>query len=284
MKPFRWDVKKREQLGRLIEAEPKVIAPDFMAAIRQCAARVLAFAGDSNLVFVGRSPESIFDYLSGTLLETSWSERLCLANISIRFQSLKLIARDFPTALATTREHFRAIRLSPDAIIRCERPVALVDLVASGSTFKNTSELLLSWATAEKADLNALRKKIRFVGITWRTKNSPKTFRWQQHARWLNDFPSGCVKNVSIPGWFWEYLGNNQKKVGWSNHPERWADPDVAKPPRQSSNIEALNFAVSLFDQARTAKERGAFADELRRQPQMTESWFRDVVSQTRKG
>ncbi|NLC24613.1 MAG: hypothetical protein GX776_09170 [Oxalobacter sp.] len=39
-----------------------------------CCARIIAFAGNSDLVFVGRSPESFFDLLSGMLFDTTWLE------------------------------------------------------------------------------------------------------------------------------------------------------------------------------------------------------------------
>ena len=37
---------------------------------------MVASAGDGDLVFVGRSPESLYDYLGGILAETSWKGAL----------------------------------------------------------------------------------------------------------------------------------------------------------------------------------------------------------------
>lgn len=283
MKPFRWNIAKREQLGRLIGVTKTVVYPEFTCDLRECAARVVAFAGDSNFVFVGRSPESIFDYLSGIFLDRPWYERLNLANISIRFNSPELIALSHPDAIPAAREHLMAIDLSPKDIVHKERSIAFVDLVASGSTFENMSDLILSWAKEVGADLRAVRNKMRFVGITWRTKTSPNTYRWQQHADWLSDFPTGCVKNVSVPGRLWDYLGNTQQKVGWSNPPSRWSDPAISRPPRRESNITALNLALTIFDTATTPQERALFSDELRKQPQVNETWFRDVITQIRR-
>ena len=70
---FRWNIARREQLGRLVAGE---LAPDLsyvIEEIRRCCARVIAMAGDSRLVFIGRSPENLHDYLTGALAETSWS-------------------------------------------------------------------------------------------------------------------------------------------------------------------------------------------------------------------
>ncbi|HEX5076385.1 MAG TPA: hypothetical protein VFW03_24455 [Gemmatimonadaceae bacterium] len=52
---FRWNIARREQLGRLVTGEPVENLPWILEEVRRCAARVIAMAGDSQLVFVGRS-------------------------------------------------------------------------------------------------------------------------------------------------------------------------------------------------------------------------------------
>ncbi len=64
---FRWNIARREQLGRLVTGESVEGLPWILEEVRRCAARVIAMAGDSQLVFVGRSPEALFDYLTGRL-------------------------------------------------------------------------------------------------------------------------------------------------------------------------------------------------------------------------
>ena len=81
--PFRWNVARREQLGRLVDGPPASVYDAFMEDLREASARVVAMAGGSRLAFVGRSPESLFDYLSGVVAETSWEPRLLLANVSL---------------------------------------------------------------------------------------------------------------------------------------------------------------------------------------------------------
>jgi hypothetical protein len=56
------------------------MTPELLLELARCCARVLAFAGDSDLVFVGRSPESLFDLLSGFLEGTSRAGRASLLN------------------------------------------------------------------------------------------------------------------------------------------------------------------------------------------------------------
>jgi hypothetical protein len=63
--PFRWDLTHRNHLGSLVDGEPAESYAAFLDHLLPCCSRVLAFGGDSDLIFVGRSPESIFDHLSG---------------------------------------------------------------------------------------------------------------------------------------------------------------------------------------------------------------------------
>jgi len=66
LKPFRWNIAKREQIGRLLEApSPAGDVPGLHDTLRAVSAKILARSDDSDLVFVGRSVESFYDYLSG---------------------------------------------------------------------------------------------------------------------------------------------------------------------------------------------------------------------------
>src|SRR4051795_10636882 len=109
--PFRWNLARREQLGSLVEGEPAALHDAFVAELRECCVRVLAMAGDSRLVFVGRSPESLFDYLSGTFAETGWEGRCTLLNLSMREQTAAEIERESPKAVEAIHRQLRALRL-----------------------------------------------------------------------------------------------------------------------------------------------------------------------------
>ena len=50
VRPFRWDVTRRSQLGRLVEIGPAPMTQELLLELARCCARVLAFAGDSDLV------------------------------------------------------------------------------------------------------------------------------------------------------------------------------------------------------------------------------------------
>ena len=282
MRPFRWDIKRREQLGRLAEGELSDAYPEFVDDLRGLSAHVIAASRDADIAFIGRSPESVFDYLSGVLLDTAWSERLLLVNLSMRYNSPRDVRRDHPEAMAALQHHLAELQLSPAQLIKRQRPVALVDLVSSGSTFRYVTELIMEFAKESTVDLAAVRQKLRFVGITWRTKNSPNTYRWHQHAGWLDPFSGTPVRNISIPGPMWNYLGNSQAKVTSSNPPWRWGDPNISVPPRDEANLAALRRALTLFDLGASVEERRRFSDALCKETAMRFSWFRQLVTELR--
>lgn len=280
--PFRWNLAKREQLGKLANRGANDAYPGFIDDLRTCSSRVLAFAGNSKLVFVGRSPESIFDYLSGLLVNTSWANRCILLNISNRGYALGRIHALFPGAITGIKSQLTSLDLSPSQIIVQPRSLAFIDLVYTGGTFGHLANLMLSWAEEEQVDIPAVKRKMRFVGITSREKTSPKTWRWQQHSKWVKEFPSRVIKNVSVPWYFWDYLGDRQEKVSLSNPPWRWDDEDMERPPHWDSNLDALSLAVRLYEQGCSSTDKLEFAKQLTREPAMEYDWFRKLVIELR--
>ena len=285
-RPFRWDLRRREQLGRLIPTPLRPPDPEILAHLRQCAAQTVATAGDSDLVFLGRSPESLFDYLSGALASTPWIERLFLLNLSIRSDSptgattrLKLT----PPQRQAGREHLAALGLAPHELLTRPRPVALVDLVYRGATFGNLLAFLDQWAGEQSIEPAAIRRRLRIIGITERTRNSPNTWRWQQQAPWAKTFRPSALKGVSVDPRFWTHLGDRQAKTMPSHPPWRWMDETALKPSRAPDHMEGLSFAVALYETARSSKERTAFTAVLARQPTMRSQWFRSLVVNLRR-
>jgi hypothetical protein len=299
--PFRWDITKRSQLGRLLD-EP-VMDPDVWlqeevsrlrggsggrfwveyarwieAELLRATARTLGYAGNSDLYFVGRSPESLFDYLSGLLLATSWAERSHLLHFSMSYTDTSELAREYPAELGEMRRYLTHLQLDPAGLLQRDRPVAFVDIVVSGRTLGNLIRLLHGWAGETGADWKAIQRKIHLVGLTERTETSPKTWRWQQHAPWVALLMPGAVKNVSIPADLLHYLGGQQAKVTQSFPPWRWADPSITLPQYDPPTLMALRRAVAFFDAGRTRAHRQRFARALSRQPAMAHAWFRDLV------
>ncbi len=277
---FRWNIARREQLGRLVDGEPADECAHVLEHVRRCSARVIAMAGNARLVFVGRSPEPLYDYLTGTFTGTSWAERIALLNISLRsadsgWEELSPASR---TALC---EHLRTLALDPAAIAGSAQPVALIDLICEGLTFGRLLDLLASWAHVEGIDMRAIRRRLRIVGITSWHPGHPTTCRWKE-LEWARPFRPSGLRGVCIPFWFWSYLGDSERKVSRSNPPERWTDPEMARPPRDDRHLEGLRRALALYEAGRSRAERDALAAELSEQPSIRNVWCRVVAAELR--
>lgn len=279
---FRWNVTRREQLGRLVDGEPAESYPEFLDDLRRCCARVIAMAGDSRLVFIGRSPESLYDYLTGALTDTSWADRLAMLNISLwafgRYEETS------PTTAGcdAMRAQLADVGLEPARIATSPRPIALIDLVSSGGTLGTLVELLVSEAERRRVDVRAVRRRIRIVGISQQEKPHPTTWRWRTQTRWPVAFRPSAIKGVSVPPQLWDYLGNTQKKVARTNPPARWGDPEMARPPREADHVAALRLAARVYRSARERDERYALASQIAAGRAMRYAWCRSLALELR--
>jgi hypothetical protein len=280
--PFRWDITRRNQLGSLVEGEAADTYRSFPEHLLACCSRIIAFSGDSDLIFVGRSPESIFDHLSGLLLDSSWFDRPELLHFSMRFREEAEIRKEHPAAIGAMRSYLERLGLHPEGLATRSRTAAFIDLVLTGDTFGRLTTFLYNWSQDIRYDWNAVRRRIRFIGITGRSKTSPKTWRWQQHSSWLSLMGRGAVKNVSISSDLWNYLGNYQDKVSESYTPSRWGDPVLASPTYHDSQLRALRLAFELFELGREKARRDEFASLLVKEPAMKSVWFRMLVQELR--
>ncbi len=247
----------------------------YSSQLLTCCARVIALGSNCDLVFVGRSPESIFDHLSGLLWNTRFKERLTLLHFSHRANQDE---EGWQEALQALREYFTSIRLDPDSLIHRDRPIAFVDLVSSGTTFYRLIELLKNWCHETAIDWSAVRKKIRIIGIVQRTKTSPNTARWQQCSEWKNVLAPGAIKNVSIDKYFWGYLGDYQKKSTISFHSRQWAQEQAYAPVRNEDTLIGIQNALYWFEAGSSRERRLQFAQLLSQQPEMKEAQLRNVV------
>ena len=257
----------------------------FVTELRRCAARVIAFCDNSDLFFVGRSPDCIFDYLSGLLFDSSWANRLNLLHFSTGALDWQEAFEYYPSGVADAdmRQYLTHLGLDPTGLARRERSVAIVDIVATGETFGKLVSFFKDWCVAEGSDWPAVRRKIRIVGLKQRTKTSPNTHRWQQHAEWISLLEARAVKNVSIPMVLFHFLGGGQPKMSKSYHPVWWGDPRVLVPDYDEKTLMALRLALSLFDDGMQKSDRAKFAKELSNQPAMQYSWFRDLLPEVKR-
>lgn len=288
-KPFRWHIHKTEQLGQLAEGVSVDAYVGFDVDLRQAAARLLSACAKiygktdavehARIVFVGRSPENFFDYLSGAFLNEAWHESLCLLNVSLRMAHTHQLQSEYPGAEEALKRHFEALNLSPASLIHAPKPITFVDLVYSGRTFRLLFEFMHRWAKIQVQDVPAVLRKLRFVGITERTKTSPNTWRWQQHAEWTKQLPKSAICNVSIPRRMWNYMGNHQSKTSRWNPPWRWQEPKMFKAQHTECQLQALRLAMEIFEQAQTREERLALKRCMGNTHGVKYGWFRDLMT-----
>ncbi|MEO0617900.1 MAG: hypothetical protein AAFZ01_01325 [Pseudomonadota bacterium] len=280
--PFRWDMSRREQLGQLVPGNPRSALchdEEFIAT----AGKIIARTAASRMVFVGRSPESWFDLLSGSFADEADAPLLTLLRYSNRSWGTASLARDHPRALRAMKTYLTSESLAPDAIIAAPAPICFIDLVADGGTFEALCDLLCAWAEEAKQDVAALRAKIAFLGITSRTKNSPNTWRWYQAPSWAEKFSSRQLTSISISPELWDHLGNRQAKVTPSHPYWRWADPVQAQPPRGEKTSQALERAMALYDFGRSRAGRRALAEAITRSREMSAPETRRLVAVLRR-
>lgn len=288
--PFRWDIQRRASLGSLLDGprpdipqagpppylplgDPAYYPADALAEMSVECARILALCENADLCFVGRSLESLFDFLSGLLSDTGWAERLWLLQFS--WYGKPAIQ---PNELAGLRHYFAHIELDPYHLARRQHPVAFVDVVASGGTFGNLITFLAQWARDVGEDWNAVKRKIRVIGLTSRAKTSPNTWRWQQHVAWRHLLLRRAMKSVPIPEGLWDYFGNWQEKTTESYTHARWGSREAAQPNYDEKHLLALRLAVQCFDWGREKPQRQIFVRYMSRERAMIFRWYRDLV------
>jgi hypothetical protein len=281
--PFRWDLITPDQLGTLLDGvgRPRL---SFIDDLTTCAGKVLARSGNGDLIFVGRSLDSMFDLLGGALEGTSWGARLYRLPLSFAVPGRRVGDQWRPGRIShDQREKARhvldSLGLSPYALARRDRPATFVDVVHGGSTFTKLYGLLRPWINREREPWNVIRRKLRFVGVTSRTKTSPNTFRWQQAAEWTRDLPSRAVLNVSLDRFVWSYLADSQVKLTRTFRPEQWL-ADADGPQHGEHTPKALAEALAIVEHGRTSSARKALARAMINDPAIAEPWLRHLVVQ----
>jgi hypothetical protein len=279
IRPFRWNVARRAELGSLVLGPPPAAYPGFDDALRRATALSVARAGDGALVFVGRSLEAMFDYLSGLTADLADAPTLKLLQVSLwRVGDLDREASANAAAIDALLGYLRAEGLSASQIAGAPGGVTFIDIVSTGQTFGMLTDLLRLAARRDGADWHAIERRIGFVGLVDARHTSPKTWRWWQREAWVASLKKPRIANVSIPGALWGFLGNNDEKATPSHHLHRWCDPRAAAPSHAEEHLKGLRSAVANYDRGLRREERQRFAAELARLPEMRHASVRRLV------
>lgn len=280
--PFRWDLVTPDQLGSMLAGTTK---PDlwFVDDLVQCSGKALARSANGDLVFVGRSLDSMFDLLKGALADLSTEIRLARLPLSFQRRPVEVRPWKWRTPDLSTDQQSAARRvlanlgLTPHARARRTRPVSFIDVVSHGSTFTELFDLLDEWIVETREPWNVIKRKLRFIGVTIRRDTSPKTWRWHQHTAWTQRLPAGAVVNVSLEYAAWSYFGDHQTKLTPSFRPAEWLTP-ATTPNRDDKARQALAEAVAVTTHGRSSAGRRALARAIAGEPALTQPWPRSLV------
>lgn len=273
--PYRWDLVTPDQLGSMLRGNGR---PNlwFLNELVACAGKVVARSGHGDLVFVGRSLDSLFDFLGGAFAEIDRDAGPRRAPFSF---ARDLARRLTPAEHAQARRVLAEVGVDPHSLARRTRPVTFVDVVHGGSTFTELYTLLRAWIDEDRGAWPVIRRKLRFVGVTCRTKTSPNAFRWQQHAAWTSQLPRPAVVNVSLYPHVWFYLAGGQPKLTRSYRPESWLT-DGEGPRHDDETRGALAEATALVRYGRSAEGRHALARAMAGEPTLREPWLRALIGE----
>lgn len=285
--PFRWDLITPDQLGSLLDGTD---APDlwFLDDLVACTGKVLARSQNGDLFFVGRSLDSMFDLLGGVFTGRSGVQRLHRLPLSFQRPAISSGRRWrrrplAPAEVKQGRRFLESVGLTPYALARRDRPVVLVDVVYGGETFTELFTLIRDWIEEEREPWSVIRRKLSFLGITIRRRTSPNTERWQQEVAWTRTLPAAAIANVSLDPAVWSYFGDHQVKLTRSLRPDRWT-AEAEGPGRDERTRQALAEAAALVAYGRSPAGRQAVARAVGREPALSQSWLRTLVTDLTTG
>jgi hypothetical protein len=283
-KPFRWNIARREQLGDLATVAPAPAYEGFVEDLRRAAAKVLARAGASEVVFVGRSLESMFDYLSGALGSIDAAPSLALLHFSCPRGTAAELARRHPEQLAALHAYLAAEHLDPASLASSGKRIVFVDVVSTGATFATLAGLMQHWAQAAGVDFASVLHHVAFLGVTEQRKTSPNTWRWWQRPPWSELPLTPTAASVSVPYRYWTYSADGETKVTPSHRLGDWGAPLPAAGIRSAERLSALRRAADLYDLGRSRDERRRLARLLAATPEMREAGVRALALRLKAG
>lgn len=267
--PYRWSLSafgggRPDQLGTL--PGPDLSPPDdqFLSALTDTTAKVLARADGADLCFLGRSLDSMYDLLTGALEHSPWDGQLLRLPVSCTSDHAWS-----PATVRRFREHLAAVGLEPYALARRKRPIALVDVVAWGRSYGILHRHLAGWIEETREPWAVIRRKLRYIGVTSRFRSGPHTRRWQQDPDndWVRTLPAGQVTNVSLHRHIWSYLADDQPKVNESFPHGNWFDEPSSLTPRHHQVARALAEARYFTEAGRTTDVREELIRLMAREP-----------------
>jgi hypothetical protein len=278
--PFRWDLGRSEQLGSLLHGQVAEAYPQFTQDLLQVGVDCLAMSSNADLYFVGRSPDSVYDYLCGISARSWWRSRLHALPFSCYYSDAETIQKQYPNRYQGLIRYFAQLGILPAQILARPRAIALVDLVSQGRTMENLLDLLYLIARDSKITWEAVRNKIVIIGFISPLHRSGRKRGHQQTI--VERIRHPRVRLLVTPERFWCYIGNEQPKIAASFTPECWEGTKRLKPRYEATTMEALRLEHAVYQLGLNQQQRYLFASGMGRSQSMGYRWFRELKSTLR--
>lgn len=261
-----WAEARDGALDRLVENARVREFYDFREDLLEACADVLARSEGRSIVFLGRSPENVYDLLRALLRGTRRAPGLVLLPFSFRVGTAGTVSRLARTGAAVIERferHLEEHGLGPAALASAPTGFVFVDCVAFGTTFGNLDELLRVLAERRRVDPRLVFERVQYLGLT---KSSLGWTHWRhdEESQGARFFAEGRASVVPVSTRLWWHLADGAPKTTDSYTPERWGEPPVL-PPLDEHRAEAIRLATELRLFGAQRDVRRAFAGMLGR-------------------
>lgn len=275
-------------LERLVARARSLEYYGFRDQLLEACAEVLARSGGAAVVFLGRSPENLYDLLSALFSATRRAPQMLLLPFSFRDGTSGITGSLSRSALDGIAAHLQQAGLDPGGILARPGGVVFVDCVCWGTTFGNLDELLSRLAIRSGLDTELVASRVRYLGLT---KASLGWTHWRddEESRGARFFREGRAAVVPVASRLWRHLADLAPKTMDSYTLEQWGQ--VPRLPALDERCaEAVRLAAELRRFGGSRDVRRGFAGMLTRRAGSERPWLRSVVvsllksTQLRKG
>ena len=251
------------------------LSKDYSKNTVAIAAQTLALCRDGELFFIGRSAESVYDFLWGALDRLTWQSRLHLVVISTRnYEGYPALTAQQKKGIQTYLTH---LGLHPKQIIQRKRRTCLVDFVYSGWTIDAFLLLMQEWTKECRLSLADMQSKIECILFQQEGENREDLC----NADFVNYYGWGrrSLHLVTVPHNFWYDATENVKKTLDSYTINDWGDAEgirMLHPDNNSGDRNMLFFREYGQSYKGKAELRKAMILQKRA---MSYRWFYTILS-----
>lgn len=278
-KPVPWTQARREALEQLVAKARPTGFYGYHEELLEACADVVAAARGNDLVFVGRSPEPLYDLLESIFSDTSQPPTITLLPFSLRDHdsgAIRKVHNSDEESIVALENHFSDLNLGPADIAQSKNGISFVDFVCWGTTLGNLEETLEFMATRQGMEPTQVTSNIRYTGIT---KESVGWTHWRndEESQGARFFAENRASVVTVSAKLWNYLTDFAGKTTNSFVSKQWKS-GVEFPALNEETARAIRSALDLRICGIDREVRRSFAGKLSRRAGQDDKWLRSLV------